>query len=161
MHIHATQPLFAWGQLEDCPTLTTIRDFLEVLPDRPLLDGLRQARAGGRNDFPIPVLWGVVVLTGLLRHTAFEACLAELHRNPPLARLIDIESERDIPKPWNISRFLDTLGREPHLPRLRDVFDVLVQRLGIAVPDLGQHTAGDATHLRARARKNADALQEE
>jgi hypothetical protein len=24
--IHAAEPLFAWGELEDCPTLTTIRD---------------------------------------------------------------------------------------------------------------------------------------
>ena len=40
MRIHATEPLFAWGQLEDCPTLATIRDFLATLPDQALLDGL-------------------------------------------------------------------------------------------------------------------------
>lgn len=155
MRIHAAQPLFAWGQLEDCPSLHTIGDFLELVPDDELLNGLQHARGNGRDDFPIPVLWGVVVLTVLLRHTAFEACLAELHRNPPLARLIGIHAEDQVPNDWNISRFLDVLGQEPHLSRLRTIFDAMVQVLGGAVPDLGRHTSGDATHLHGRARRNA------
>ena len=44
MHIHAAQPLFAWGCLDDCPTLVTIRDFLDTVPDQELLAGLRAAR---------------------------------------------------------------------------------------------------------------------
>jgi hypothetical protein len=161
MRIHAAQPLFAWGELEDCPSLNTIRDFLQLVPDDELLDGLRQARGKGRDDFPIPVLWGVVVLTALLRHTGFEACLAELHRNPPLARLIGIHAEKQIPNDWNISRFLDVLGEEPHLSRLRAVFDALAQILGGVVPDLGRHSSGDATHLHGRVRKGADAVAAE
>lgn len=161
MLIHACRPLFAWGELEDCPSLHTIRLFLESLPDQELLDGLQQARGHGRDDYPLPVLWGVVVLTSLLRHTGFEACLAELHRNPSLCQLIGIPSEDKIPNDWNVSRFLDVLGDEPHLTRVRAIFDVLVQRLGRAVPDLGQHTSGDATHLEARPRKGAEALAAE
>jgi hypothetical protein len=158
MRIHAAQPLFAWSQLEDRPSLRTIREFLQAVPDHELLDGLRAARGAGRDDYPVTVLWGVVLLTALLRHTAFEACLAELHRNPALGRLIGIRDEEDVPHDWNVSRFLDVLGAEPHLGRLRRVFDALVQRLGRAVPDLGRHAAGDATHLSARGRKGAAAL---
>ena len=157
MRIHATHPLFAWGQLEDCPTLLTIRDFLQAVPDQTLLDGLQQARGHGRDDYPIPVLWGVVLLTILCRHPSFEACIAELHRNPSLCHLLDIHCEEDIPFGWNVSRFLDGLGEEPHLSHLRAVFDTLAQRLGRAVPDLGQHTAGDATHLSAHARRGEQA----
>jgi hypothetical protein len=93
MLIHATEPLFAWGQLEDCPTLTTLRDFLQAVPDQQLLDGLRAARGHGRDDYPVARLWGVVLLTIALRHVWFNACLAELHRNPPLCRLIGITAE--------------------------------------------------------------------
>jgi hypothetical protein len=157
MRIHASQPLFAWGELEDRPSLRTIRTLLQAVPDQELLDGLRAARGKGRDDFPVAVLWGVVLLTALLRHTGFEACLAELHRNPPLGRLIGIRDEQDIPHDWNVSRFLDVLGQEPHLSRLRQVFDALVQRLGRAVPDLGRHSAGDATHFSARPRRSATA----
>ena len=161
MRIHATRPLFAWSELEDRPCLRTIRDFLQAVPDQQLLDGLRAARGHGRNDFPLTVLWGVVLLTALLRHTGFEACLAELHRNPALCRLLGITDAEDIPNDWNVSRFLDSLGCEPHLGRLRQLVDALVQQLGAAVPDLGRHTAGDATHLSARARKGAEALAAE
>jgi hypothetical protein len=62
MRIQATKPLFAWDELEDSPTLKTIRQLLEVIPDQTLLDSLRAARGRGRNDVPVHVAWGVLVL---------------------------------------------------------------------------------------------------
>ena len=161
MQIHAADPLFAWGRLEDHPTLATIRDFLDAVPDRELLDGLHAARGKGRADYAIPLLWRVVLLTILLRHASFNACLAELHRNPALCRLLGIADEAAIPNGWNLSRFLDVLGQEPHLSALRRIFDVLARRLGAAVPDLGRHTAGDATALAGRAKADAQAVAAE
>jgi hypothetical protein len=160
MIIAQAKPLFAWDCLEDSPSLKTIRDLLALLPDGPLLESLRSARGKGRNDYPVHVLWGVVVLTVALRHSSTEACLAELKRNEPLRRLIGIESEDGVPSKWNLSRFEETLGEEPHRSHLKRVFQALVQRLGAAVPDLGQDTAGDATHLsakRSRSKKAATA----
>jgi hypothetical protein len=161
MLVPATEPLFAWGQLEDCPSLLTIRDFLATVPDQALLDGLRVARGKGRDDYPVARLWQVVLLTILLRHTSFNACLAELHRNPALCRLLDISTEEHIPNGWNLSRFLEVLGQEPHLSALRQVFDRLAQQLGRVVPDLGRQTAGDSTGLSARAKTDAKAVQAE
>jgi hypothetical protein len=134
---------------------------LEVLPDQALLDGLRQARGRGRDDFPIDVLWGVVVFTVALRHVTFRACLDEWRRHPTLYRLLGLSSVADIPHDWNVSRFVDVLGQEPHLGQLRKVFDVLAQRLGRVVPDLGEHVAGDATPLNGRAKQAAAAVAAE
>jgi hypothetical protein len=161
MDLYVTDPLFAWARLEDHPQLSTLCQLLQGLPDRDLLDALRQARGRGRDDYPVERLWGCVLLTIALRHTSFEACLAELHRNPPLYRLLGIDTVRDIPKLHNLSRFLEGLGHESHLTELRKVFDVLVQRLGRAVPGLGRHTAGDSTGLNARAKKGAQAVAAE
>ena len=160
MIIHSTKPLFAWDSLEDSPSLNTIKDLLAAIPDGKLLNSLRAARGKGRNDYSVSVLWGVVVLRIALRHVTTEAVLAELRRNEGLRRLIGIESERGVPKPWNISRFEEVLGQEPHRSLLKDVFDVLIQRLGIEVTDLGRNTAGDATALSAR-RKPAEPAQKE
>jgi hypothetical protein len=160
MVIHITKPLFAWDCLEDSPSLQTIKDLLAAVPDGKLLNSLRAARGKGRNDYPVSVLWGVVVLRVALRHITTEAVLGELRRNEGLRRLIGIESENGVPKPWNISRFEEVLGQEPHRTLLREVFNVLIQRLGVAVADLGSNTAGDATGLSAR-RKPAEAAQEE
>jgi hypothetical protein len=160
MIIHTAKPLLAWDCLEDSPSLQTIKDLLAALPDGKLLNSLRAARGRGRNDYPVSVLWGVIVLRIVLRHVTTEAVLAELRRNQGLRRLIGIESEAGVPKPWNMSRFEEVLGQEPHRTLLKEIFDVLIQRLGIAVADLGRHTAGDATALSAR-RKPEGAAQEE
>jgi Transposase DDE domain/Transposase domain (DUF772) len=161
MLIHATEPLFAWGELEDHATLATIRDFLAAVPDRQLIAGLQAARGRGRDDYPIRRLWQVVLLTIALRHVSINACLAELHRNPALCRLLGITTEDDIPNGWNLSRFLDVLGQEPHLSALRHVFDTLARRLAAAVPGLGRCTAGDATALAGRAKADPKAVRAE
>ena len=159
MRIAIQKPLFAWDCLEDHPSLVTLRRLFEVIPDGPLLEGLRTYRGRGRNDYPVAVLWRVIVLTIALRHRDFEACLGELRRNPTLQTLIGIESVKQIPRGWNVSRFLDVLGQEPHRSRLQEVFNVMAERLGKAVPDLGKDTAGDSTWLNAR-RLRSDAAAE-
>ena len=119
-----TDPLFAWDCLDDHLSLRNIEAFLQAIPDATLLDDLRRCRGRGRNDYPVHVLWGVVLLTAVLRHASFEACLAELRRNPSLRRLIGIDSEAQVPKKWNISRFLEVLGQQPHLDNLRQVLRI-------------------------------------
>jgi Transposase DDE domain/Transposase domain (DUF772) len=161
MKIAVAKPLFAWDALEDSPSLQTVRTFLEAVPDAPLIDSLQRARGKGRDDYPIVVLWGTLLLAIVLRHHSLDACLQELQRNPALRLLIGVESEAQVPKPCNMSRFLVTLGEERHLSRLRDVFNVLVARLGQAVPDLGKDTAGDSTGLSGRAADSAELREAE
>jgi hypothetical protein len=128
MYVAATRPLFDWQSLEDSPSLASVKQLLASLPDGPLLAGLREHRGRGRNDYPVSVLWGVLVLTVLLRHPTFEACLAELARNAGLRRLIGVESERRVPKKWNVLRFLEVLGQEPHRTRLGEMFAAMARR---------------------------------
>jgi len=98
MIIYAAKPLFAWDCLEDSPSLQTIKDLLAALPDAKLLGSLRNARGKGRNDYPVSVLWGVLVLRIALRHLTTEAMLAELLRNEGLRRVIGIESRTVCPR---------------------------------------------------------------
>jgi Transposase domain (DUF772)/Transposase DDE domain len=159
--IAISKPLFAWDALEDSPSLRTLREFLATIPDERLLESLRRARGKGRNDYPVAVLWGTLLLAIVLRHHTLDACLQELERNPALRLLVGIESEEDVPKPYTMSRFAATLGEEPHLSILQDIFNVLVQRLGHVVPDLGKDTAGDSTGLAGRAAESKKLREEE
>lgn len=160
MRIALAKPLFAWDELEDSPTLVTLRHLLASVPDGSLLHGLHEARGKGRNDYPVHVLWGVLLLAIALRHTTIQACLDDLVRNEALRRLIGIEDETAVPKKWNVSRFLEVLGEEPHRTRLQEVFAAMAQRLGLAVPTLGRDLAGDATHLNAQRKPEAAAKEE-
>ena len=151
MRIAITKPLFAWDALEDSPSLQSLRALLEAIPDHPLLESLRTARGKGRDEYPVEALWGTLVLAIALRHVSIEACLEELRRNPAPRLLIAIEREDRVPGPDNMSRFLATLGEEPHLGHLRRIFDAQVGRLGAVIGDFGVDTAGDSTGLAGRA----------
>ncbi len=161
MIVHATKPLFPWDELEVSPSLATIRQALQTIPDAALLHALRQRRHNGCDTYPVSVLWGVLLLSIILRHDSIEACLGELQRNAPLRLLIGIESETAVPHGWNLTRFLAVLGQAPYLDLLRDVFDQMVKRLGVAVSDLGKHTAGDSTGLSGRREPNAQRVKAE
>ena len=160
VYIAASKPLFAWDCLQDSPSLGAIKQFLASIPDARLLEGLRRHRGRGRNDCPVEVAWGVLLLRIALRHVSVEATLAELARNEALRRLIGIEHEENVPKSWNISRFLDTLGQEPHRSELRRIFNAMAERLGTVIPDLGKDTAGDSTALHARRKGDKAAKAE-
>ena len=101
MRVAMTKPLFAWDCLEDSPNRKTIRAFLAAVPDGKLLEALRNWRGHGQDQYPVHTLWGTRLLTALLRHPSIEACLADLRRNEASRRLIGIESEARVPKPWN------------------------------------------------------------
>lgn len=155
MKVAITKPLFAWDALEDSPSLKSIRLLLEAIPDHALLEALRQARGKGRDDYPVEVLWGTLLLAIALRHVSTDACIEDLKRNPALRLLIGVEAEQGVPDADNMSRFLARLGEEPHLTHLRAIFDTMVQRLGLVVGDLGKDSAGDSTGLSARAARSA------
>jgi len=129
------------------PTRTEARR-MRIQATKPLLDSVRAARGKGRDDVPVQVAWGVLVLSVALRHTTIEACRAALRRNESLRRLIGIESEEAVPQKWDLSRFFDRLGEEPHLGHVRGIFKAMIERLGSVVPDLGRNTAGDGETLR-------------
>lgn len=158
MKIHISRPLFAWDELEDSPTLDTIRRCLAAIPDERLLAELRRRRHNGNDTYPVSILWGCLLLAILLRHTTIQACLDELARNPALRVLIGIETEQAVPHGWNMTRFLKVLGESRYRTLVRDCFDGMVRRLASAVDSLGRHTAGDSTGLRARPNKDAAAL---
>src|SRR5262245_56888080 len=144
------RPLFPWAELPASPSLQAIRALLASIPDQRLLHLLAQRRHNGCDRYPVRVLWGCLLLAILLRYPSMEACLEELRRNAGLRLLIDIERAQDVPTGWNLSRFLAVLGQEPFLAELAALFDTMVRHLGEAVPDLGRHTAGDATALSGR-----------
>ena len=150
MRIPVTGKLFNWESLDDSPDLVALKLFLGMLPDEKLISALRFRRYKGRDDYPVPTLWRVHLLRYFLRHATMESCLAEMRRNAALRELAFIANVADVPKPWNISRFEEVLGEPIHLTLLREMFEQFLRKLGMVVPDLGRHTAGDSSCLSAR-----------
>jgi len=150
MRIPTTKPLFAWDCLEGNPSLQTLKNFFDLLPDTKLLQSLQRFRGKGRNDYPVHVLWRTALLCPLLRHQWIDSCLQELRRNPSLWPIIGIDDAGQVPNKWNISRFMLAVGAPPHLTLVMDVFNAMVRLLAEVVPDLGERCAADSTALHAR-----------
>ena len=155
MLIHAAKPLLPRDELEVSPTLATIGDALQAIPDARRLAALNRRQHNGGDAYPVSARWGVLLLSVILRHTTTEAGLEELRSNAPLRSLVGIESEDAVPDGWNRTRFLAALGQAPSLDLLRDSSNAMAQRLGVAVTDLGRHTAGDSTGRCGRREPNA------
>lgn len=150
MRILTTDPLFAWDKLPDSVDLAALRYLLDLMPDEPLLQALRDYRGKGRNDYPVHVLWRTHLARYFLRHAHMEGCLAELGRNPHLRRVVGLGDGDPVPDAWNMSRFLAVLGQPRHLTLMQAMFQELTRRLAGAVPDLGRHVAGDSAALSGR-----------
>lgn len=155
MQLHRTPSLFAWDRLQDSPELAVVREFFRRLPDERLLRALETARGHGRNDYPVQTLWFCVLLQPLLRRPTMEQTLGELRRNADLRQLGGMEHAGQVPRAWNISRFVRQLGQPPYRQLMQEVFAALIRSLGEAVGDLGEHVAGDSTHLSARPGRSA------
>jgi hypothetical protein len=155
MKIFTTDPLLPWSRLDDAPELRTVTAFFSLLPDGRLLDALCRRRGKGRPEYPVRTLWFCALLQPLLRHPTIELTLAELRRNQDLRRLGGMDSVQQVPKAWNMSRFLRRLGEDPFRTLLHEVFASLVRALANDRPSVGVHVAGDSTHLAARPARSA------
>lgn len=160
-----------WDQLE-CelpPALHEIRSFLEVLSefDGPLIAALVVARGRGRNEYPVSAMWNAFALQLHLRHGTMQSLLEELSRNSDLARLLGFECTGPnlfrTPEAWVMSRFHKKLNGPEFLPQVAAVFERLTEKLCQENPELGQHTAIDASDVRTHAkpprRKDSDSLK--
>jgi hypothetical protein len=154
MKLHTTDALFAWDRLPDSPGLSILKQLLDLLPDAPLLQALRRHRGRGRDDYPMHVLWRAHVARYVLRHATMEACLGELERNPALRKVVGIQLNQAVPRPWNMTRFLEVLGLPEHQQLMGRMFEQLTGRLLSCVDDLGAHLAGDSAALCGRAGKD-------
>jgi hypothetical protein len=106
--------------LEDILSLKTLRDLLATLPDDASLESLRQARGKRRNDYPSssrrpsPSCGGWSCLRAPCDMCRPKRATLNCAANEPPRRLIGIESEAGVPSKWNVLRFEETLGEEPH-----------------------------------------------
>ena len=127
---------------------------IEILPDNKLIHALQKKRASGRPYRHDPrVLWHIMLAGIILRHKFITEVLDELRRNCDLREAVGLFCVSEIPKPYEMSRFINRLVL--HTDLIEEMFRELVHRLNKFLPDLGKHLACDATHIYTCARGRA------
>lgn len=122
---------------------------LLALPDTRLLRWLNEQRAGRRDDYPLAMLWRCLIAKFVYQIGTYAELIRELQRNGSLRRMVGIASIGRVPQAYHFSRFLRRLS-EPEAQRLlEEMFEAVVERLGVVMPEFGRHLAVDGTAVRA------------
>jgi hypothetical protein len=149
--------LFSWKDVERSPEILRLRAILDVLPDQDLIVALIRERKGKRNDYPLEALWNSVIAMVVFGHDGPAALIRELKRNVELREVCGFEvaeGEGAVPPEWVYTRFFGKLMAHGDL--LEKLFETLVERVRVVLPDFGQHLAIDGKALSSWSEKDPD-----
>ncbi len=148
--------LFNWqDDIDELGDLERFYLVLENIDDEKLMRFLEDARGRGRNEYPVRVMWNVLLAMRVFEHPTVASVLRELNRNVQLRYLCGIDHIDKVPKAHNISRFLTVL--QEYQDEIDKIFQRLVHWLRENLAGFGQHLAMDSKNISSfakRANKN-------
>jgi len=128
---------------------------LETLPDDQLIKAIEKTTLVGRPlKHPVRVLWHIFIAGIVYRHHYLSKVLDEMKRNSDLREACGILRAQEVPKPYEMSRFVAKLVL--HCKEVEDIFKDLVHRVKGELPDFGESLACDGKHVHTNARGKKD-----
>ena len=163
-----------WNEYQHFSDLSKLEAVLEQLDFSDLIRQIRRWRGdSGRADWPIEGMLNAVVAVKVLQHRSISSFRRELKRNPSLMRALGLpmrqpksrdrtvldfpDCERNYPVPSDsaFSRFRARLLKlEDSCGGMTALFDRQVEKLGEALPDLGQDIGYDGKAIRSHSTGN-------
>lgn len=145
--------LFSWKEVEVRSDLDRLRLVLEVLPDEGVMRELEAHRDKGRDDYPVRAVWNSLLAAVVYEHASVESLRRELQRNGELRELCGFDPVRGamaVPPASGYTRFLKNLFR--YQKQIDGMFDDLLERLRVYLPDLGRHLGVDSKGIWSHGR---------
>jgi hypothetical protein len=138
-----------YGQFEKMGDLERLRLALDGMDDERLVSKLESKRGNGRNDYPVRVMWNLIIAMKVFEHRTIASFRRELGRNSQLRRvcgLSDFAAKSHLVPPARVfTRFMKQLTEEQ--AGVDEMFCVTVSELAKAIPEFGKNTAGDGKYL--------------
>ena len=132
--------------------------------DEALMQRLEARRGNGRNDYPVRVMWNLIIAMKVFGHRTIASFRRELARNSQLRSICGLEDfgrkKHLVPPARVFSGFLKLLADEQG--EIDEMFDSMVLELADKLPEFGESAAGDGKYLDSYANRedkdpNADA----
>jgi hypothetical protein len=141
--------MFEYSQVERLGDLERLKLALEGIDDERLMRKLEAMRGNGRNDYPVRIVWNLLIAMKVFEHSNVESFRRELKRNSQLRKicgLYDEESRRHLIPPSRVfSGFIKKLTEVQE--EIDDIFKQQVKRLCEQLPEFGRTMAGDGKYL--------------
>jgi len=147
--------LFDYTKIEELGDLERLYLAFDGIDDEKLMQKLESARKNGRDDYPVRVMWNLLIAMIVFCHKTVESFRRELSRNSQLRRkcgLCDYADKKHLVPPSRVfSRFIKTLSDEAD--EIAAMFNVQVEELYELLPGFGRKVAGDGKYIDSYAKK--------
>ena len=125
--------------------------------DEALMLRLEARRGRGRNDYPVRVMWNLIIAMKVFGHRTVESFRRELSRNSQLRSICGLEdfgSKKHLVPPARVfTGFLKLLAEEQ--AAIDEIFDSMVLELAEKLPEFGKDAAGDGKYLDSYAKRQS------
>jgi len=149
--------LFDYTEIEKLGDLERLDLAFDGIDDEKLMQKLENKRGNGRDDYPIRVMWNLLIAMIVFGHKTIESFRRELSRNSQLRRkcgLSDFEPKKHLVPPSRVfSGFIKLLCEEPE--EIAQIFNVQVEELYELIPGFGKKLAGDGKYIDSFAKREA------
>ena len=149
--------MFDYAEIEELGDLERLDLALEGIDDEKLMRKLEAMRKNGRDDYPVRVMWNLLIAMIVFCHKTVESFRRELSRNSQLRRkcgLCDYSKKKHLIPPSRVfSGFIKTLAEEAE--EIAEIFNMQVEELYELIPGFGKKLAGDGKYIDSYAKRDS------
>ena len=147
--------MFDYCEIEKLGDLERLFLAFEGIDDEKLMEKLENKRKNGRDDYPVRVMWNLLIAMIMFGHKTVESFRRELSRNSQLRKICGIRDWKHkkhlVPPSRVFSGFIKTLSEEAE--EISEIFNVQVEELYELIPGFGKKLAGDGKYLDSYAKR--------
>ena len=144
-----------YGQIEILGDLERFLLAMLGMNDEALMLRLEAKRGNGRNDYPVRVMWNLIIAMKVFGHRTVASFRRELKRNSQLRKICGLEDfgkkKHLVPPARVFSGFLKLLAEEQG--NIDAMFGEMVEGLCDALPEFGKDAAGDGKYIDSYANR--------
>lgn len=147
--------LFDYSEIEILGDLERLDLALDGIDDEKLIQKLESKRKNGRDDYPVRVMWNLMIAMIVFCHKTVDSFRRELSRNSQLRSkcgLNDYANKKHLVPPSRVfSGFIKSLSEETK--SIAEIFNVQVEELYEMIPGFGKKLAGDGKYIDSFAKR--------
>jgi len=148
--------LFDYNGIELLGDLERLQLAIEGISDEELMRKLEKRRGKkGRNDYPVRVMWNLILAMLIFEHCTVASFRRELSRNSQLRKICgmdDFSKKKHLIPPARVfTGFFRNLQKEKDL--LYKMFSLQVEEISSWLPEFGKTLAGDGKYIDSFAKR--------
>jgi hypothetical protein len=144
-----------YGMIEILGDLERLLLALLGMNDEALMLRLEARRGNGRNDYPVRVMWNLIIAMKVFGHRTIASFRRELSRNAQLRKICGLEDfgrkKHLVPPARVFSGFLKLLAEEQ--AEIDAMFQSMVLEVSGKLPEFGKEAAGDGKYINSHAKR--------